>query len=163
MDPTTPALNPDPSIETGALFLDIDKVCDLASEWSQHDFCFPLGKSQALWAMGGTVFMGLGLGRQIPPCLEAANQWLRLGGDVRHRHQAILWRGEQEQGVVKRPDPSIKTGALFLDIDKVCDLASEWPHMMPPAQVILPLAQVMVPLLFFFITFEHRVEFDAGL
>ena len=36
------------------------------------------------------------------------------------------------------PDPSIETGALFLDIDKVCDLASEWPHMMPPAQVVLP-------------------------
>ena len=24
-------------------------------------------------------------------------------GDVRHRHQAILWGDEQEQGVVKRP------------------------------------------------------------
>jgi len=31
-----------------------------------------------------------GSGGSYPQALQAAKQWLRLGGDVRHRHQAML-------------------------------------------------------------------------
>ena len=69
-----------------------------------HISFFPPGKRQALWAMGGTVFMALGSGRHLPPGPAGRKTVVEARGNVWHRHQAML-RGCDQVAVASMPAP----------------------------------------------------------
>ena len=53
------------------------------------EFLLRFLKSQALWDTGSPVSMALGFGKEYFQALQAAKQWFRFKGGVRHRHWAM--------------------------------------------------------------------------